>query len=743
MLKKLIIVESPAKCKKIKGFLDDSYSVIASYGHINKLKSYNPKKDFNCIFEIISNKQIMNLKKAIDGSNKIIIATDDDREGEFIGYQICKHFNLPLNTERIIFHEITKTAIINALQNPSVINLNIANSANARQVIDMVVGYNISPVLWRDIGKSALSAGRCQTPALRLIYDNHKKIESTPLKLSYLIKGYFTDKNIEFTLTNDINNPEDFLNKSISFNHVFYKSPITKCTHAPPQPFTTSRLQQVASNILNSNVKNTMTICQKLYEQGYITYMRTDSKTYSKDFIDKVKPYIKLHYNESYINKNIDNIKGRSTKSKNAQEAHEAIRPTDISRISLSKEFNAKEKKMYQLIYENTLESCMSDSISNVIPCYISAPDNQEYNYKAEKIVFLGWKIVKNKSPDDSLYHYINLLDKQSVNYNTIDATIKVNNFISHYTEANIVKLLEQHGIGRPSTYANIINKIQEKQYVKLTNIDGIKIKEYEYTLKKGDIIKKLNEKQVKQEKNKLIIQPLGILVIEYLLMHFDALFDYKYTETMEAALDDVVCDRVEWKKICHDCYDMVKSLLKQIKKEKREYKIDDNHTWVIQRYGPVIKCSENDTITWKKVKPDLDLKKLENNEYTLKDVLLEEKDTSIGEINNLPVKVKKGRYGLYATWGDNTCSLKKIKKPIEDITIQDVLKCKTSSILCEIDDTRSIRMGKYGAYLFYKTAKMKKPQFISLSNYILDVEQKETWINLNKERFIDWLENK
>lgn len=316
----LVIVESPAKCKKIEKYLGSGYRVMASFGHITTLsglKNIDIENNYTPHFSIIESKahHISKLQREVNSAKNVIIATDDDREGEAIGWHICRLFKLPIETtDRIIFHEVTETAIKRAIQNPTKLNENIIYSQQARQILDVIVGYKISPVLWKNIVtniKNSLSAGRCQTPALRLVYDNYLEIEKSPGKTSYNTRGYFTSKNIEFSLNHDFNSSEEaehFLEKSIDFQHELSRLSEKTVYKPPPEPFITSTIQQTANNLMHISPKETMKICQRLYEQGYITYMRTDSKVYSKDFIDTIIPYITTNYSNRHIHLNLDRL---------------------------------------------------------------------------------------------------------------------------------------------------------------------------------------------------------------------------------------------------------------------------------------------------------------------------------------------------------------------------------------------------------------------------------------------------
>ena len=426
----LVIVESPAKCKKIEKYLGSGYRVMASFGHITTLsglKNIDIENNYTPHFSIIESKahHISKLQREVNSAKNVIIATDDDREGEAIGWHICRLFKLPIETtDRIIFHEVTESAIKRAIQNPTKLNENIIYSQQARQILDVIVGYKISPVLWKNIVtniKNSLSAGRCQTPALRLVYDNYLEIEKSPGKTSYNTRGYFTSKNIEFSLNHDFNSSEEaehFLEKSIDFQHELSRLSEKTVYKPPPEPFITSTIQQTANNLMHISPKETMKICQRLYEQGYITYMRTDSKVYSKDFIDTIIPYITTNYSNRHIHLNLDRLwdrdkikdlkekqqskqktKKNTKDAKNddlAQEAHEAIRPTKITinKLPEDEEFSSRERRLYLIIWSNTIQSCMSDAEYRTFQLKITAPDSLYYQYTTELCIFRGWQDV-------------------------------------------------------------------------------------------------------------------------------------------------------------------------------------------------------------------------------------------------------------------------------------------------------------------------------------------------------------
>jgi len=784
----LVIVESPAKCKKIEEYLGPGYKCIATYGHLRELsslKNIDITNNFTPSYTIIQNaikkKQIENIRKEIKNANEVILATDDDREGEKISFCITEIFKLDINkTKRITFNEITETAIQNAIKNPRLINMDLVNAQQARQILDLLVGFKISPILWKYISRNsdhALSAGRCQTPALKLVYDNEKEIKSIEERKVYNTIGYFTNCNLPFDLNKQFESEDeiyDFLNNSINYSHIYNCSQPMKVIKSQPEPFITSRLQQVASNELNLTPKDTMQICQKLYESGFITYMRTDSKIYSQEFINSTKEYILKTYPDGikYINKKyLDEIntteeinttnkpKKQNKKKQNdlkTQDAHEAIRPTNISLNDIPETFNNKERKMYKLIWENTLESCMTPAMYYAITSTISAFNNSKFTYTSELIDFPGWKIVKKKySLENKDYKYLQMLKQNEViPYKKITSKMILKNLKQHYTEAKLVQLLEEKGIGRPSTFASLVDKIQEKGYVKKENIKGKNLLCKDFELEEKNITKIETMREFGNENNKLVIQPLGIIVMDFLYKHFELLFNYDYTFEMEESLDKIAKNNLLWVNLCETCnnqIDLLVDKLNETDEKKKEIQLDENNTYIIGKYGPVIKCiekidDEKDKIIFKKVKKELDIHKLERNEYKLEEIIYDEKDIKkhfiIGEYEGKEVVIKKGKYGIYIKYGNNTKSLKELgNRPIENITFDEIKKYLTeeSNILRVINSNFSIRKGPKGDYLFYKSQKMKKPKFFDIKNFtnelkedykICDIHILKSWIN-------------
>ena len=754
----VVIVESPAKCKKIEGYLGPNYKCIASFGHIqelNGIKSIEIDNNFKPNFNLLESKiqQINKIKTLLKNSKEVLIASDDDREGEAIGWHICQVFKLPLTTKRIIFHEITKPALERAVSNPTTLNMNIIHAQQARQVLDLLVGYKISPILWKNISrnsKDGLSAGRCQTPALRLVYDNQKDIDDSPGKKVYNTTGYFTKMNLGFSLNHNFeiisfnsttnNTMEQFLEESVSFDHIYTCSKPKQTTKNPPTPFTTSSLQQKASSELNISPKDTMSICQKLYEAGFITYMRTDSTTFCLEFIEKASSFIKDKYGDTYLHTDVNRLserkvekpkkksKKKEEKENNTQEAHEAIRPTDVTMEKIDDSFSSKEKRMYNLIWSVTVESCMSPALYNSISAKITAPMEKEYKYNSELVNFPGWKMVRGYEKENPEYQFLQTLkNKVIVNYNKITAKVSVKDLKSHYTEAKLIQLLEEKGIGRPSTFSTLLEKIQERGYVKKDNIKGKKIKCVDYELVDDELAEMEDEREFGNEKNKLVVQPLGIIVLEFLLKHYEKLFNYEYTKNMETDLDTIAKGDKIWHNLCRECLTDIDECSKDLDGggDKQIINIDDNHVYMIGKYGPVIKKGDKDNATFLNVKKDIDLEKLKKGEYTLDDIVETKSGNKvIGKYKGNEVILKKGKFGNYITWGENKKSLNNIEKDVDELTMEDITKyientsAVNPSMIREINENTSIRKGKFGNYIFYKTHNMSKPKFIKLNKF-------------------------
>lgn len=735
-MKILVLVESPSKCKKIAGYLNafdpaNHYDVVATMGHINELKSLSDinMSTFECKYTLSDSKikQINVIKSKIKESSEVIIATDDDREGESIGYHVCTTFGLNLlETKRIIFHEITESAIVAAIQNPSKINLDKVRAQQARQIMDLLVGFQLSPQLWANILKNnSLSAGRCQSTALRLIYDQEKEIEESVPTLSYNTTGYFFSQNLAFHLEHKFESKEDvenFLEESVNFDHVFQLGPVTKSIRKQPEPFTTSKLQQACSNEFHMSPKETMRICQSLYEAGLITYMRTDSKYYSEEFINTIKCYVTRNFEPRYLDqgvldvvtlgKDIDSLKeeesvttNKKKKAKVVKEpvisnggAHEAIRPTDIFTLNV-KDLEPKELKVYQLIWRNTLESCLPPAIFQCVKATITAFNSNVFVYTSEQIEFPGYKIVKPLASDtDPHFIFLQTLKKNAVvSFNKIVSEGTQKGHKLHFTEAHLVHLLEEKGIGRPSTFSSLVEKIQEKEYVKKQDVAGKKLMATDFELdSEGNLIESTKEKEIGKEKGKLVLTPLGKIVSEFLEKHFQRLINFDYTREMEDQLDKIAKRESDLQSLCSQC-----------------------NTLISQCLEPLLATGNSTaTSTMSQTRPE-----------------------SLGEYEGHPVYVKKGKFGLYAEWGTDTKSLKSFgNRPVESIRWEDVLPVlqSGSSTIRTINEHMTIRKGPKGFYIFYQLPKAKKPTFLSLAGFssnfqTCELNELKTWI---KDKF-------
>ena len=752
----LVIVESPAKCKKIEGFLGPGHRCVASFGHLCELPSLNHidiGKNFSPTFVVADKKRkyVASLKKEIAEAGEVVLATDDDREGEAIAWHICRLFGLAVETtKRIVFHEITEAAVNKAMSNPTVVNMSVVYAQQARQILDVLVGFKISPVLWKHIAHQALSAGRCQTPALKLIYENQQEIDNAPGKTVYATTAFFRISRIVVPFVLSVEHASEeallaFYDKSIPFTHTFSCSSPSLTKKSPPLPLNTSRLQQTASNEYHFSPKDTMRLCQTLYEAGYITYMRTDSRKFSDDFIAKTRSFIDREFGAKHVGtaKQLDELTNDNANP------HEAIRPTNISLTAIPDKHSPREQKLYKLIRDTTLQSCMSPAEVYAIKATVASPEGT-YVHKSERMSFPGWMAVGRhgtKDPDEKTYALLSSTPSSKVDYSKVVSTMTMKDLKQHYTEARLVQLLEDKGIGRPSTFSALVEKIQERGYVKKSNVVGKKVacKDYELDAS-GDIFESETTREYGNEKNKLVIQSTGTLAMEFLNTHFEELFRYEYTSKMEARLDDIANSISEAETMKNttmkEYYVQIEGLLGSLQKQevsKVEYKIDDHHVYLIGKNGPVIKCTAEDNVSFKSVISDVDVHRLERGDYTLEELEDTEKsiEDHLGEYQGHGIVLKKGKYGVYAKWGNNNVSLKSLgNRPIENIRLEDIVSIirATSEGTRKINDHLSIRTSKKGPYIFFKTPKMKKPGFFSLQDCSLDfmncnLEDLKTWI--------------
>lgn len=748
----LVIVESPSKCAKIEKYLGFQYKCIASKGHIRELKTVDcKKKKYVPEFEIIKEKEahvvwMKTIVKSFPPAN-IFIGTDDDREGEGIAWHICQVCNLDTTTtKRILFHEVTQSALVKSIASPVLIRMHIVLAQQARQMLDRMIGFQISPILSRLVQHDTsafLSAGRCQTPTLRLVYDRHiENIKKRQEKLRYKIQGSFLE-NIA-TLNKECESEADclnFLEKSKTFVHVLQiKSPKDR-TSSPPQPFNTSSLLQFVSNALHMSPKHIMDCCQSLYQDGLITYMRTESKLYANGFLSQMERFIDTEFGKEYIGDL------RQIENADSNNPHEAIRVTHLE----TKTIDHADKKtidLYKIIWNRTVQSCMSQYSYQDIDIVISSPEDSYYKSVIEIPVSLGWKSLTMTVSDMNILRekntrcvqYMRAFNDKSVSFAKIECFMHMRDMDKYYTEASLIQSLESLGIGRPSTYSMMIETIQERKYIKKENIEGETITRNEFKMTNDHIIERtLVTKTFGSSKNKLKIQPLGIQTIELLTAHFNELFDYNYTSEMENELDKITDS---WQSVLQKCEDTIHSCTNPLKRKmNKAYKIDDMHELVHGKSGAMIKIIGEKSYKPLKRGLELDFDKLEREEYTLRD-LVEEEHPCLGISHGEEVYIKNGPYGPYLLWGENTASIK--NSDLENITLEAVQEIINTAenkkqeeknlILRELDVHTSVRKSKFGNYIYYKTDKMKKPKFVNIKNCPYDVLEED------KEVVLRWI---
>ena len=790
----LIIVESASKCKSIESYLGSDYKCISCLGHIrvmDGIKSIDIKNDFEPKYVIDPEKKdhVAKMRATIAEypASSIILASDHDREGEAIAWHICQVFGLPVETtRRILFHEVTKPALIKAVANPGLIDMNMVHAQQARQVLDMLVGFGVSPLLWRHVcrnNENALSAGRCQTPALKLVYDNEQKAKEVATK-KHRVQAAFFPQNTIFTLDQEFEEDaevEGFLKASKTWSHIFVAGEQRLAERAPPKPFNTSALLQAANNTMRLGAKETMSACQTLYQLGHITYMRTENRKYAPEFVEKATTYIA----EKWSPKHVATLLPVNTDTNNP---HEAIRSTNIQMrelVLVGDKASATIGRLYKLIWLNTVQSCMSAATYNTLPLSISAPLDHIYKHTIEIPKFGGFQDAQDSksSPLDqktesdkpfgsdkssdlgAMILRFHALKGKPVQYNYIQSVPGFSHRHSRYSEASLIQTLDDNGIGRPSTFAMLTDVIQTRKYVEKRDVEGTPVECREYTLRQNAEYEiKTVTKIMGAEHQKLVIDPMGVVVVEFLYQHFSDLFSFDYTKKMEERLDAVASGQEPWHQVCRECHDEIGRLTQAIDTlEKKAYSVDDDYVVVFQKFGAVLKHKtdkqEDGKPVFRAIKKDLviDMDVLEAGKYTLAD-LAEMSGRELGKYGDRTVVLKTGKYGPYVELGpkdDGTSvkdesgkkeedptriSLKDIKKPFDQIVLADVLPvieadlAPSRTILRRLTPDLSIRNGKFGPYIFYKTEKMVKPRFYDLRNF-------ENGFGVcEKEELVDWI---
>lgn len=546
MAKNLVIVESPAKAKTIEKYLGADFKVLASVGHIRKDTKVD-KSTFDVTYEIDPGhtKIISELKKEAKAADKIWLATDEDREGESISWHLCEVLKLPKDTARITFHEITKPALEQAIEHPRTVDMDMVSSQQARQTLDMLVGYDLSDIVRRKV-PGAVSAGRVQSPALRLIVEREKEVEKFESKFDFKITGKFF-KDSEFTANLEKNSPKDektteaLLRKLSAEKFTVVDVEETDGVKANPVPFTTAALQIEANAKLGFSSRTTMSAAQGLYQAGLITYHRTDSLNLSSQAISAIASYIENKFGKNYLR-----VRSFKTKSASAQEAHEAIRPTDVTRVVAGK--NDYEKRLYQLIWARTVATQMANAKIAKTTIHLS----HDFVAKGEVVVFDGFLKVYGKSKDTELPKL-----KKGDSLDCLELTAKqtFSKPPARYTEGSLVKKLEELGIGRPSTYASIMTAIQARKYVEKGESEGQTREVVELHAKKGAINRELIQEKYGANKGKLVPTPIGELVSGFLTDNFKNIVDYKFTANIEKDLDLVADAKLERVKMLRDFY--------------------------------------------------------------------------------------------------------------------------------------------------------------------------------------------
>ena len=721
-MKYLVIVESPAKKNKIQQFLNTikghSFIVEASFGHIryfaNGLKSIDTKNNFEPTYSVTKDKSkvVKNLKQLKKKVDDVVIATDLDREGEAIGFHIADVLNLSLyDTKRICFNEITKTAVVSAFKNSRNLDHNLFYAQQTRSILDLLIGFEISPLLWSSI-QPKLSAGRCQTPALRLIHEKEKMIENFKSNKSFQLSGIFNIfQKIEANYCKELldkNKVKLLLQKLI--NHQFKLLNISDkiSNQNPPAPYITSTIQQDASSKFSMSPSLTMSVLQKLYEKGKITYMRTDSTAISDNFMEKIIEFLDINYTGYY--------KKRQFKSKvsNAQEAHECIRPVSLE--DLPDDYPINEIKLFNMIKQRVIASQMRHySEKNFIYTLESIQAKvHKFTFTLTKVIDEGFKIIYNSQAkpesNDNLIKKIKI--GQIFKPIQLTATEKNTKPVARYTEASLIKELENKGIGRPSTFASIVSKLFERKYaIKKSNHNYKDIILDILSIKSGNKFVKEDEKQTKSvsEKNKIFITDIGKLVNEYLETHFNDICQYNFTAKMESDLDKIAENKVNWVKITKNVYNtfhptVIKlkgdTELKKSYKDKKtnllgKYKGKNVYTY-IGRYGPCIQYGEKDDNP-KYISINID-EFGDISAITLKQATeLLKFPKELGTYNNALIILNKGPYGYYIDHNKRKFSVDHGKVTLSEA--KEIIKSTKSNIIKEFSDI-SIRNGPYGPYI-------------------------------------------
>ena len=770
MAKNLVIVESPAKAKTIQKYLGKDFEVKSSFGHIRDL----PKKgmginleDFTPDYEISADKKkvVAELKAASKKAETVWLASDEDREGEAIAWHLAQELKLKSeNTKRIVFHEITKNAILKAVENPREIDQNLVNAQQARRVLDRIVGFEMSPVLWKKV-KPGLSAGRVQSVAVRLIVEREKEIREFKPVPSYKVEGVFTNlekQEISAKLKKDFTKEQDaenFLNQVQNIDFKVLNIDVKPAQRSASAPFTTSTLQQEASNRLGYGVTTTMRVAQRLYEEGYITYMRTDSVNLSQEAINAAKSQILKEFGEEY-----SQPRNYVTKSASAQEAHEAIRPTDFGVKSIG---DAQLNKLYQLIYKRTLASQMANAKLEKTVIEIGNPElPQHFEAQGEVIVFDGflraYGIYKNEDEEqedgDKILPKVNV--GEALAYKKITAVEKFSRPVSRFTEAGLVKKLEELGIGRPSTYAPTIQTIQNREYVDKREIEPKGREIVKLTLTKTGLKKEILTEKFGGDKNKFVPTDIGIVVNDFLTTNFNEILDYGFTAKVEEDFDEIARGEEKWKDVLKNFYSSFHPKIEDVGENAdratgerllgQDPKTGKNVYARIGRFGPMVQIGETDSDE----KPIFASLMATQNivTITLEEALeLFKVPFDLQDYEGKTVTVGVGRFGPYVKWGEAFISLPKGENPLSvdydrAVAIIEEKKKADAPVASYKGEPVTKGVGRFGPYLKYQDIYINVPKKYDFENLSQkDVEELiEAKLDKEANRYIQqWEEEK
>ena len=746
MAKNLLIVESPAKAKTIEAILGKDFEVKSCFGHIRDLEKndmgIDVKNNFTPKYIVPAEKEkvVKDLKALAKKADEVWLASDEDREGESISWHLAEVLNLDVKTtKRIVFHEITKPAIQKAVQNPRIINMDLVNAQQARRVVDRLVGFELSPVLWRKIGQQGgLSAGRVQSVAVKLVVEKEREINAFNATYSYKIEASLaaTDLNnrsvtfkAEGAKSNEEADAEKFLQSCIGASYTVRDIQVRPGKRTPAAPFTTSTLQQEASRKLGYGVSKTMLLAQRLYESGKITYMRTDSVNLGDTAMDGIKAEINKSYGEKYLQ-----VRKYKNKNESAQEAHEAIRPTYMENHTVN---DAELSRLYELIWKRTIASQMSDAEFEKTTAKINiSTNNQELTATGEVLKFDGFLKVYLESTDDeeteegAESRLPNLTAGQNLEFNQMTATQRFTKHSARYTEASLVKKMEELGIGRPSTYAPTISTIIKRNYVEKKDKDGAK-REYRIIKLKENIIQRFTEvENTGAEKAKLFPTDLGLVVTDFLSQHFKDVMDYSFTAKIEKEFDEIAGGKIKWNTMVGEFYQPfhsgVEHTLETAERAVGERVLGESEngkpiTARMGRYGPMVQIgAQNDEEKPKFAK----LKASQSIETISLDEAMDlfKLPLQLGEHEGLEVSVNLGRYGPYVKWGEQFVSMPKGEEPTEvdlNRAVQIILAKQLEDAPIGFYDEKPITKGKgrFGPFIKWNDLFINIPRAYNFDN--------------------------